>query len=56
MAQTFPLVTLSIATVVRHPADIILTADGHALASIATGLWRHLRALAQPLPDLRQAG
>lgn len=56
ITQRFPLATLNIATVVRHPADIILTTDGHALASIATDLWHHLRTLAKTPPKLRQTG
>lgn len=39
----FPLVNLTISTVVRHPGDLDLD-DQDALASIATDLWQQLRA------------
>jgi len=46
--QNFPLVTLTVATVVRHPSDIIGTEQTGALSGIAAELWRQLRFAAQP--------
>ena len=44
--ERFPLVTLTVSTVVRHPGDLDL-ANEDALASIATDLWQQLRDVAR---------
>jgi PleD family two-component response regulator len=45
--QQFPLVTLTVATIVRHPAEIIREPEAHPLSGIASELWRQLRDAAR---------
>lgn len=55
----FPLVTLTLATVVRHPTDLFIDEAGQpraSLAGIAGELWRQLRAAARPATEWRDAG
>ncbi len=45
--HSFPLVTLTIATVVRHPADLISSPGMQVLPGIAASLWKQLRDAAR---------
>jgi diguanylate cyclase (GGDEF)-like protein len=45
--QNFPLVKLTVATVIRHPSDLLTDNEHGAVAGIATELWRQLRDAAQ---------
>jgi PleD family two-component response regulator len=48
MPQNFPLVALTVATLVRHPGDIAGAEQIGALPNIAAELWRQLRSATQP--------
>jgi PleD family two-component response regulator len=52
----FPLVHLTMATVVCQPTDFPLKADGQPESSIIAHLWQRMRAIIQPAPDLRATG
>ena len=44
--QNYPLVTLTVATIIKHPGEFVTVPDG-AIAHIATGIWQQLRGIAQ---------